>query len=136
MKYLRKFNEEYVPLEYLNTENKMRDIFLALKEENDVNVIKELIENSIKSYSEGEKAYYTKTYVNYALKISLQLKRHEITKYILVKYKNTYIKSDDITAALTWVRNTELSDTEKEEATYLLSKYVGYIYDKYNYKRK
>jgi hypothetical protein len=120
MKYLKKFNEEfhYTPINLIGP---------CLRDGNDYTV-KKVIEDSL-VYPDTAKKY-----INYTLCMSLELKRHDMAKYLLSKYKNTYINSDDITKALKWVRNTKLSDSEKEEAYDLLSKYVGHIYDKYNYK--
>ena len=126
MKYLRKFNESK------NTqprkESEITKIGPILRLEKDDKIVKKQIEDSISVYLETNDDYVN-SYVNYVVKMSLQLKRHEIAKYLLSKYKNTYIKSDDVSDILTWVKNTKLNNSEKEEAYDLLSKYVGHIHN-------
>ena len=70
------------------------------------------------------KKMFSKPIIIPLLTYSLEYGRLNLAEYILSKYKNRPIKSEDITDTLKWIRNSDkMSNKLKDKAIDLLSKH-------------
>ena len=131
MKYLKRFTESVedekvdTPQEYSNLAKIIKGTWKSKDDigEIDEELVKGIIDNDAKILRLG------KPTVVFCLVYSLEYGRMNLAKYILSKYKNNPIKSEDITDVLKWIRNSNKMTKElKDESVDLLSKYIGHIY--------
>jgi hypothetical protein len=124
MKYLKRFTES-VEDEKVDTTQEYSNLAKIIKGtwKSKEELVKGIIDNDAKILRLG------KPTVVFCLVYSLEYGRMNLAKYILSKYKNNPIKSEDITDVLKWIRNSNKMTKElKDESVDLLSKYIGHIY--------
>jgi hypothetical protein len=134
MKHLRRFNESVervntstwrVPQEYKNLAKIIKGTWKSKDDigEIDEDLVKDAIDSDAKVLRLG------KPTAVFCLLYSLEYGRINLAEYILSKYKNNTIKSEDITDILKWIRNSNKMTKElKDESIDLLSRYIGHIY--------